>query len=196
MHRGRAQFVSLVGEAGTGKTRLIAEFTSRLAGRRAARTHRAVRHAACSSLGQPTYGIFRCPPSGSLRHWSRGFCLRPCTTSVAWSAEAWRQVAVAEEIAPFESRWCWAKSVPRSPAEGSGRSHPTHTAGASPANNCPCCLSSRILHWGPMRHPPRDLASDLADRRLMILVSHPPSTQAAPHARRPVNHPTYPQRAG
>ena len=27
MQRGRAQFVSLVGEAGTGKTRLIAEFT-------------------------------------------------------------------------------------------------------------------------------------------------------------------------
>ena len=40
MQRGRAQVVSLVGEAGTGKSRLIAEFFSTTRGRRPARPYR------------------------------------------------------------------------------------------------------------------------------------------------------------
>ena len=57
MREGRAQVVSLAGEAGTGKSRLIAEFLARLeADGRLAGT--AVRRATCSSLGEPTYGVF------------------------------------------------------------------------------------------------------------------------------------------
>jgi predicted ATPase len=57
MQAGRAQLVSLVGEAGSGKSRLLAELLLRLEhDPRFAVT--AVRRVACASLGEPTYGVF------------------------------------------------------------------------------------------------------------------------------------------
>ncbi|HEX2887634.1 AAA family ATPase [Vineibacter terrae] len=57
MQHGSAQVVSLVGEAGTGKSRLMAEFLRHLAGDdRLVRT--AIRRVACASMGEPTYGVF------------------------------------------------------------------------------------------------------------------------------------------
>ena len=57
MQGGQAQVVSVVGEAGAGKSRLLAELFARLDGdERFAAT--GVRRATCSSLGEPTYGTF------------------------------------------------------------------------------------------------------------------------------------------
>lgn len=57
MQQGHAQVVTLVGEAGIGKSRLIVELMARL--RRDGRLEAvAMRHAACSSLGEATYGLF------------------------------------------------------------------------------------------------------------------------------------------
>ena len=53
---GRAELVSLVGEVGSGKSRLLAEFLARLEA--AGRLDRVtLRRAACSSLGERTYGV-------------------------------------------------------------------------------------------------------------------------------------------
>ncbi|MBI3084786.1 MAG: AAA family ATPase [candidate division NC10 bacterium] len=56
MQRGRAQVLSLIGEAGVGKTRLLREFFLKLetSGKPQGM---AVRRAACSSLGEQTYGV-------------------------------------------------------------------------------------------------------------------------------------------
>ncbi|MFQ5807143.1 MAG: adenylate/guanylate cyclase domain-containing protein [Phycisphaerae bacterium] len=56
MLRGRAQVVSLIGEAGVGKSRLLSEFFGKLsAGGQLRKT--TVRHAACASLGEQPYRV-------------------------------------------------------------------------------------------------------------------------------------------
>jgi len=57
MQQGHAQVVSVVGEAGAGKSRLLAEWFAQLdqAGRLGATS---VRRTGCASLGEPTYGTF------------------------------------------------------------------------------------------------------------------------------------------
>ena len=54
---GRARLVRVVGDAGSGKSRLIAEFLSRLE-KDGRLDDVAIRRATCSSLGEPIYGVF------------------------------------------------------------------------------------------------------------------------------------------
>jgi len=57
MRQGNAQVVRVLGEAGAGKSRLLDEFLARLDAT-GALTGVVVRRATCSSLGEPTYGVF------------------------------------------------------------------------------------------------------------------------------------------
>jgi len=56
MLEGQTQVVTLVGEAGAGKTRLLAEFESRLEAEGHLKTT-VIRRALCSSVGERTYGV-------------------------------------------------------------------------------------------------------------------------------------------
>ncbi|MBS0342878.1 MAG: AAA family ATPase, partial [Proteobacteria bacterium] len=59
MQAGCAQLVCLSGEAGAGKSRVLAEFFAQLQSQRgAALAMTSVRRASCSSMGEPTYGSF------------------------------------------------------------------------------------------------------------------------------------------
>ena len=62
MLEGQTQVITLVGEAGAGKTRLLAEFESRLKAEGHLETT-VVRRALCSSVGERTYGV----PAALLR---------------------------------------------------------------------------------------------------------------------------------
>jgi adenylate cyclase len=62
MLKGQTQVVTLVGEAGAGKSRLLAEFESRLKAEGHLQTT-AIRRALCSSVGERTYGV----PAALLR---------------------------------------------------------------------------------------------------------------------------------
>lgn len=56
---GRAQLVCVSGEAGAGKSRLLAEFFAQLQAQRSeVLAATSVRRTSCSSLGEPTYGSF------------------------------------------------------------------------------------------------------------------------------------------
>ena len=59
MQAGRAQLVQVIGEAGAGKSRLLAEFFARLENDSAeSLAATCLRRSSCSSLGEPTYGTF------------------------------------------------------------------------------------------------------------------------------------------
>jgi adenylate cyclase len=177
MQRGRAQVVSLVGEAGAGKSRLITEFLGRLEadGRLVGTT---VRRTGCSSLGEPTYGTFgaifregyRVEPGDSLE-----VALKKLTAGLqALGARA----EEAEAIAPVLSYVLGVeKARPRDvePAQLQRQiGLAARTLIERRLHQGPLLIIVDDLHWADTASVDllRDVVDRLADRPLMALLSH------------------------
>ena len=175
MQRGRAQVVGLVGEAGMGKSRLIAEFLGRLAGGRHSRAQ--VRRAACSSLGEPTYGLF-----GAL--FREAYQVKPddsldiAREKLAAGLRALGAPAdEAETIAPVLSYLLGAEMRPRDfePEQLKRQiALAARTLLDRRLQQEPLLIVVEDFHWADAASVDllRDVADHLADRPLMLLLSH------------------------
>jgi adenylate cyclase len=182
MQRGRAQVVSLVGEAGTGKSRLIAEFFARLeADGRLAGT--AVRRAACASLGEPTYGVF-----GAL--FREAYQVDPADSLVVARqklAAGLRALGAGDQeagaIAPVLSYVLGLEGDRHPDVEPEQLQRQIVLAARALVERRleqqPLLLLVEDLHWADaasvdlMRH----VVDQLADRPLMLLLSHRPDAR-------------------
>lgn len=188
MQHGRAQVVSLTGEAGTGKSRLIAEFLGRLeADGRLART--AVRTAACSSLGEPTYGVF-----GAL--FREAYEVKsddPLDVAKLKLATGLRslgaQVEVTEAIAPILSYVLGIDETRPRDLDPEQLKRQILLAARmlveQRLRHRPLLIIVEDLHWADMASLDllQDIADHLADRHLMMLFSHRPEASAPAVAR-------------
>jgi len=176
MRHGRAQVVSVVGEAGTGKSRLIAELLSRLeADGRLAGT--AVRRASCSALGEPPYGVF-----GTLFRAAYGV---EATDSLEVArqklASGLRALGAREEearvIAPVLSYVLGVDEAVHADIEPEQLQRQIALAARVliewRLDNQPLLILIEDLHWADTASVDvlRHVVDQLADRSLMILVS-------------------------
>jgi adenylate cyclase len=177
MQRGRAQVVSVVGEAGTGKSRLIAEFSDRLKadGRLTGTT---IRRAACSSLGEPTYGVF-----GALfreaYHVDRDDSLVTARQKLAAGLEALgARAELAETIAPVLNYMLGVEALQHHDLEpeqlGRQISLAARTLVDRRLQDVALLFVVEDIHWADVASVDllRDVVDHFADRRLMVLLSH------------------------
>ncbi|HET8728330.1 MAG TPA: AAA family ATPase, partial [Alphaproteobacteria bacterium] len=188
MQRGRAQVVSLVGEAGTGKSRLIAEFLDRLGqDGRLART--AVRRAACSSLGEPPYGVF----AALFREGYRVAPDDPLDVARDKLAAGLRTLGapaeVTEAIAPVLSYLLGVEEA--QPRDADPEQLKRRIALAARMlierrlEQTPLLVIVDDLHWADAASVDllRDIVDHLVERPLMLLLSHRPDVGAPLAAR-------------
>ena len=183
MQRGHAEVVSLAGEAGTGKSRLIAEFLARLE-EGGHLTRLALRQATCSSLGEPTYGVFAAlfreaygvEPEDSLDVARRKL-------AVGLDALGAR-TEIAQTIAPMLSYLLGVQEP--SPGDFDPEQLRRQIALAARmlverrVEQGPLLIVVEDLHWADAASVDllRDIADHLADRPLMMLFSHRPDVDA------------------
>jgi adenylate cyclase len=182
MREGRAQVVSVVAEAGTGKSRLIAELFARL-GADGRLDGVVVRRAACSSLGEPTYGVFgalfrdayRVEPGDSL-HVAREKLVSGLRAMGARDEEA-------EAVAPVLSYVLGVEEAKPRDVEPEQLQRQIALAARTllerRLSQAPLVLLIEDLHWADTASVDllRGAADQLADRPLMILLTHRPEAR-------------------
>lgn len=181
MERGRAQVMSLVGEAGAGKSRLIAELLAGLeADGRLARV--AIRRAGCSALGEATYGVFgalfreayRVAPTDSLE------VARRKLTDGLRALGAREQEA--EAIATVLSYVLGVEEAKPRDVEPEQLQRQIALAARSLVERRleqqPLLIIVEDLHWADAASVEllRHVVDQLPDRPLMVLLSHRPDT--------------------
>lgn len=193
MRAGEAQSVSLIGEAGVGKSRLISEFLDRLASDGAG-AGTAVRRIACSSLGEPTYGVFGALFREGYRV-EQDASLEIAQAKLAAGLDALgAKTAEAEAIAPLLSSVLGVEEArPRDVEPEQLKRQITMAARTLLEHRLrqgPLLMIVDDMHWADAASGTllRDLADHFASRPLMLLLSHRPDASPLPveRARRSV----------
>ena len=182
MQRGRAQIVNVVGEAGTGKSRLIAELLSRLAAE-GQLAGIAVRRAACSSLGEPTYGVFAALFRDAYQV-DPGDSLVVARQKLAAGLRALgARAEEAEAIAPVLSYVLGveeARAVDVEPEQLQRQiALAARTLVGRRVQQEPLLIAVEDLHWADAASVDllRNIVDHLADQPLMVLLSHRPEAR-------------------
>jgi adenylate cyclase len=179
--RGRAQVVSLIGEAGTGKSRLIEEFVERIEARSDGRAV-SIRRASCSSLGEEPYGVIS-------RFIQQGYGVTSADSiEVARRKieEGLRDLGVSAEeaagVAPMVGYVLGLQSTERGPAIEPDRLNRqilllVRLVLERRLDHGPLVLIVEDLHWADAAsiHGLRLLVDWFAERPLMLLFSYRPS---------------------
>lgn len=188
MQSGRAQFVSLIGEAGTGKSRLMTEFLARLEadGRIASA---AIRRATASSLGEATYGVFGTLFREGYRV-EREDSLDSVREKLSAGLRSLGAVAETEQvIAPVLSYILGIDDKRPSELEPEQLKRQILLAARTLVerrlNQSPLLILVEDIHWADAASIDllRDVVDHLEDRHLMVLVSHRPETPSPQVAR-------------
>lgn len=179
--RGRAQVVSLIGEAGTGKSRLIEEFIASIGQRQDAGTLN-IRRASCSSLGEEPYGVI-------ARFIQQGYGVTPADaidTAQRKIEAGLRELGVsgaeAAGVAPMVGYVLGLQSTERGPAIEPDRLNRqilmlVRIVLERRLDQGPMLLIVEDLHWADAAsiHVMRLLVDWFADRPLMLLFTYRPS---------------------
>jgi adenylate cyclase len=185
MLEGQTQLVRIVGEAGTGKSRLLSEFLDRLrtVGRLATV---AVRTAACSSVGETTYGVpaallsdaYGVTPSDSpdvaRRKIATGLVSMGADEHETQRVSAFLGYVLGLETADSRVRHLEPEQVKQQILFA------VHAVIARRLERNPLLLIVEDLHWTDAASVEllRSIIDRLPHRRFMLLVTHRPSPEA------------------